>query len=201
MSMDNDGGAVTVSGRRTQAERRERTRTALLAAARELFAERGFADTGREDIAERAGVTRGALYHHFDSKAAVAAAVVEAVDAELVERVIAAAERGADPFDRLRRSCRAYIDACAEPDVARILLEAPLVLTPDELRAMNEASCVQLLEPALERLGVAGDRLIAAHLLLGMLNEAATLVASKPRVRRRVNETVDAFLERLLHDA
>jgi AcrR family transcriptional regulator len=184
--------------RRTQVERRERTRGALLAAARELFAERGVADTGREEIAARAGVTRGALYHHFESKAAVAVAVIEAVDHELSTRVVAAARRGTSPFDQLRRSCRAYIDACAEPDIARILLEAPLVLTPDALRAMNEASCVHLLEPALERLDVVGDRRTAARLVLGMLNEAAMLVAADPRSKRRVNATVEAFLERLL---
>lgn len=184
--------------RRTQAERTERTRGALLAAARELFSERGIADTGRDDIAERAGVTRGALYHHFESKAAVAVAVIEAVDAELTDRVVDAARRGTDPFDQLRRSCRAYIDACAEPDIARILLEAPLVLSADALRAMNEASCVHLLEPVLERLDVVGDRRTAARLVLGMLNEAALLVATDPRSKRRVNATVDAFLERLL---
>jgi AcrR family transcriptional regulator len=184
--------------RRTQMERRETTRAALLDAARELFAERGVAETGRDEIAERAGVTRGALYHHFDSKNAVAVAVIEALDAELVERVVTAASRGRDPFDQLRRSCHAYIDASAEPDIARILLEAPLVLDPDALRAMNEATCLQLLEPALERLGVVEDRPIAARLLLGMLDEAARLVATEPRSKRRVIATVDAFLERLL---
>ena len=184
--------------RRTQAERTEKTRGALLDAARALFAERGFADTGREDIAERAGVTRGALYHHFESKAAVAVAVIEAVDAELVDRVVAAAQTTTDPFDQLRRSSRAYIEACAEPGIARLLLEAPLVLTPDALRAMNEATCVQLLEPILAQLDVVGDRKTAARLVLGMLNEAATLVASDPRSKRRVITTVDEFLERLL---
>ena len=188
-----------MASRRTQAERTERTRGALLEAARELFAERGFADTGREDIAARAGVTRGALYHHFESKAAVAVAVLEAIDAELVDRVVAAARKGTDPFDQLRRSSRAYIDACAEPAIARMLLEAPLVLTPNALRAMNEATCVQLVEPVLERLDVVvGDRQTAARLVLGMLNEAATLVATDPRSKRRVIATVDAFLGNLL---
>jgi AcrR family transcriptional regulator len=189
------GGRVA---RRTQSERTERTRGALVTAARELFAERGFAGVGRDEIAERAGVTRGALYHHFESKAAVAAAVIEAVDAELTDRVVRAARRGSDPFDQLRRSCRAYISSCAEPAIARALLEAPLVLTPDALRAMNEASCVQLLEPVLERLDVVGDRRTAARLVLGMLNEAAMLVATDPRSKGRVNATVDAFLDRLL---
>jgi len=185
--------------RRTQAERRETTRAALLDAARELFAERGVTETSRDDIAERAGVTRGALYHHFPSKNAVAVAVIEAFDEELADRVVAAAARGTDPFDRLRRAARAYIDACAEPDVARLLLEAPVVLTADELRAMNEATCIRLLEPALaDGLDLPGDVGVTARLLLGMLEEAARLVATDARARRRVNATVDAVLERVL---
>src|SRR5207302_7497163 len=114
----------TTTTRRTQAERRAQTRAALLRAARELFAERGYAETGREDIAERAGVTRGALYHHFSSKADVFAAVVDELNAELVERVVAASHPGGTALDKLRRSSRAYIDAAAEPDVARILVDA-----------------------------------------------------------------------------
>ncbi|HZN15778.1 MAG TPA: helix-turn-helix domain-containing protein, partial [Acidimicrobiales bacterium] len=69
--------------RRTQAERSATTKAALLAAARELFAENGFAATGRDDIAERAGVTRGALYHHYDSKEALLRAVVLEMEREL----------------------------------------------------------------------------------------------------------------------
>src|SRR4051794_41023814 len=106
----------------TQAERTAKTRAALLAAARQLFTERGFAQTGRDDIATRAGVTRGALYHHFASKADVVAAVVDELEAELVERVVAAGRTGTGSLDQLRRSCRAYIDACTEPAIARILL-------------------------------------------------------------------------------
>src|SRR5271167_1827275 len=85
---------TTGTARQTQAARSARTRGALLAAARELFAAKGFAATGREEIAERAGVTRGALYHHFASKTHVAAAVVEQLEGELVDLVVAAALRG-----------------------------------------------------------------------------------------------------------
>lgn len=189
-------GDVTV--RRTQAERRETTRAALLAAARELFAERGFAATGREDIAERAGVTRGALYHHFDSKAALALAVIEELDAELRATVLAAGQRGTDPLDSLRRSCRAYLDACADPGIARIVAEAPAFLGPELLRAIGDASCLHLLEAGMgEGLSAPGDRATAARLLLGMLDEAAVLVASDPRARNRVRSTVDAMVERI----
>lgn len=189
--------------RRTQQERRATTRAALLAAARELFTERGFAGTGREDIAERAGVTRGALYHHFESKTAAFVAVVDELEAELLNRVVAAARRGSTPFDQLRQASRAYMDACAEPAVARILLtDAPAVLGMAECRARDAASCGRLLERALEDgLDLPGDRDIAIALLLGLLNEGAALIASSSaprRQRRRVAASVDAFLERLL---
>src|ERR1700750_1770137 len=71
---------------RAQAERSLATRTALLATARELFAARGYAAVGTEEIVRAAGVTRGALYHHFDGKLELFAAVYEQVEAELVQR-------------------------------------------------------------------------------------------------------------------
>jgi AcrR family transcriptional regulator len=182
----------------TQAERTERTRAALLDAARELFAEKGFAATGREDIAARAGVTSGALYHHFESKAAVGIAVIEAVSDELARTVVKAALTTKEPREQVRRSARAYVEACADPAIARLLLEAPLLIPPDRLRELNEATCVQLLDPVLDRLDVAGDRHVAARLVLGMLDDAALLVADQPRSKRKVIATVDAFLDRLL---
>lgn len=186
----------------TQQERRETTRTALLVAAREVFTEKGFAATGREEIAERAGVTRGALYHHFDSKQAAFEAVASQLDAELGGVVVRAAAKGATPMEQLRLSCCAYLQACAEPAVARILLgEAAAVLGSDWVRRSNEAACVALLTPALERMSVPGDTHIAAQLILGMLNEAAAIVAAslKPKAEvKKVLPTVEAFLDRLL---
>ena len=184
--------------RRTQAERREATRAALLTAARELFAERGFVDTGREDIAERAGVTRGALYHHFESKAAVGVAVLEALNRELSDRVIAAALTTEDPREQLHRSTRAYIEACADPGFARLILEAPLMMSPDQLRAMDDAVCAQLLEPTLARMDIETDHRITARLVLGMLDEAAAVVAAHPRSKKRVIDTMDALLTQML---
>jgi AcrR family transcriptional regulator len=184
--------------RRTQAERRETTRAALLTAARELFAERGFADTGREDIAERAGVTRGALYHHFESKAAVGVAVLEALNDELAARVVAAALTTDDPREQLRRSARAYIEACADPGAARLILEAPLMMTPEQLRAMDEAVCAQLLEPTLARMAIETDHRITARLVLGMLDAAAAAVAGDPSSKPRVIDTIDALVTKLL---
>lgn len=186
----------------TQVERRTATRAALLAAAREVFTEKGFAATGREEIAERAGVTRGALYHHFDSKQAAFEAVASELDAELGRVVVRAASKGGSPLEQLQLSCRAYLEACAEPAVARILLgEAAAVLGSDWVRRSNESACLVLLTPALGRMTVPGDTHIAAQLILGMLNEAAAIVAASPKPSaevRKVFPTVKAFLDRLL---
>lgn len=110
----------TAPRRRTQAERRASTRAALVAAARDLFAERGFAGAGREDIVERAGVTRGAMYHHFPSKEALFQAVYEQIEDELsAQIVVAALDAGDDPLVRLRAGALAFLDAAARPDVRR----------------------------------------------------------------------------------
>src|SRR6516162_11781160 len=86
--------ATAHRSRRRQADRSAATIAALVGAARELFAEQGFAATSRDQIAERAGVTRGALYHHFESKTALAAAVVAELETDLVDRVVSAALEG-----------------------------------------------------------------------------------------------------------
>jgi AcrR family transcriptional regulator len=191
--------------RRRQADRSARTRSALVGAARELFAEKGFAATSRDEIAERAGVTRGALYHHFDSKTAVAAAVVAGLEDELVARVVAAASEGEGVREQLHKGCRAYMDACADPTVARVLADAPAVLGVAACRALDAQACLPLLQDAFARAGeegvvVPGDPEVAAALLLGFLNEAAGIIAAAPfnRARREaVTATVDAFLTKL----
>ncbi len=192
--------------RRTQGQRRARTRQALLKAARELFAQKGFAQTGREEIAARAGVTRGALYHHFESKMALAEAVLDQLDIELVDRVMAEAGDAPSATEMLGRSCGAYIRACADPSVSRLLVDAPSVLGIEAWRARNSAACAPLLARALtmaqtEGAGVPGDPTITAHLLMGMLNEAALVVASSPRrarVLKQVDETVQALVAKLV---
>jgi AcrR family transcriptional regulator len=191
--------------RRSQADRSARTRTALVTAARELFAEKGFAATSRDEIAARAGVTRGALYHHFDSKTALAGAVVAELEDELVARVVAAASEADGVREQLHLGCRAYMDACADPTVARVLADAPAVLGIAACRALDAEACLPLLEDAFARAAregveVPGEPGVAAALLLGFLNEAAGIIAAAPfnRARREaVAATVDAFLSKL----
>ncbi|MFZ0250278.1 MAG: TetR/AcrR family transcriptional regulator, partial [Acidimicrobiales bacterium] len=152
-----------------------------------------------------AGVTRGALYHHFGSKTELAAAVVEQLEGELVERVVTAARAGTGVRDQLHRGCRAYMDACADPTMARILADAPAVLGMEACRALDAVACAPLLAEVFARaeeqgVAVPGDAEVAAALLLGFLNEAAGLIAAAPddrSLRGRVVDTVDEFLSRL----
>ncbi len=168
---------------RTQAERTARTRAALIGAARSLFAERGYAGAGREDIVERAGVTRGAMYHHFASKDALFLAVYEAVEHELLEAIAASAMRATDPVEMLQLGALAFLDAAATPEVRRIvLLDAPAVIPVETRRALSEQYGLGLVRETLRGIDAAGRLTIGpvdalAPVLLAAMHEAATAVA------------------------
>jgi AcrR family transcriptional regulator len=171
--------------RRTQAERSTATRGALVAAARRLFAERGYAAVGTPEVAAAAGVTRGALYHQFSDKADLFLAVYEQVEQEVTERigelVVAAGAR--DPLEALTAGAEAFLEACAEPDINRIaLLDAPAVLGWEQWRAVGLKYGLGLTE-AILRAAMDAGRIAEqplrplAHVLLGALDEAALYVA------------------------
>src|SRR5215472_17459105 len=128
------GGCMAVNSRR--AEHIQDTRAALVQAARERFAEHGYAGPGTEDIVARARLTRGALYHHFGDKAGLFRAVMEAVARDLAHRLIAQQLAGpvaiADGvWDQLRDGLQAFLDACTGSDFQRIvLIDGPAVLGP-----------------------------------------------------------------------
>src|SRR5437867_12809048 len=120
--------AAAAPARRTQAERTAATRDALLRAARQLFGEHGFAGTPREDIVERAGVTRGALHHHFGRKEDLFQAVFEQLEKELGARIATSAMTAENSMEQLRLGSQAFLDAALEPAFQRIVLvDAPAV--------------------------------------------------------------------------
>ena len=169
--------------RRTQSERRAQTRAALIAAGRTLFTERGFAGAGREEIVERAGLTRGALYHHFASKEDLFAAVYEEVERDLTEAVIVAAAGSNDPVEGLRLGAFAFLDAAATPEVRRVvLLDGPAVLSPEVQHEIAQRYGLGLVREALRAADAAGRLLVGpvdllAPVLLAALHEAATSIA------------------------
>jgi AcrR family transcriptional regulator len=199
---------VSTGGRpRTKAEQGEATTAALVEAARELFALRGYANVGTEEIVQRAGVTRGALYHHFRSgKEELFRAVVVQISAETARRVRDAARASDDPWEALVRGIDAFLDACASPEVQRILLiDGPAVLGWDVWRTIDAEYGLGLLEGALQRAIDAGrlppqPALAAAHVLLGALDEAAMVVAradDPQAARAEMGQTVHRLLEGL----
>lgn len=128
-------------GRRTNRERTETTRAALVAAARRLFVEKSYAETSTPEIVAAAGVTRGALYHHFADKQALLRAVVEAESAAIAEEVEKAAPADLDPLDALKIGGVAFLSAMGVPGRTRLLLlDGPAVLghaAMDEIEARH----------------------------------------------------------------
>ena len=191
-----------------KAEQSEATRTALLQAACELFTERGYADTATEDIAQRAGVTRGALYYQFRDKAGLFYAVLEGISLGTNEKVASAiqsdqGEQG-DLWDQIvRAGVEAYLDACMDPAVQRIgLIEAPAVLGWEEKRELDRKYGISLISSVLQELMDAG--LVApqpveplAHLVLNAVHEAAMYIARADDIPAARKE-MGASLERLL---
>jgi AcrR family transcriptional regulator len=164
--------------RRTQHERSEATRAALVTAARAAFGARGYHATSAGVVVRQAGVTSGALYHHFGDKRGLFRAAFDAVERSLADRVRRAAAGGGDPWMRLERGVREYLRACAEPEIRQILLvDAPSVLGWEEWRALDASYHLRPLAAALAAAMHAklADRqpvLPLARVLLGALTEA-----------------------------
>src|SRR5437868_6945528 len=121
--METSGGAAAPAAAGPQGARPERgeaTRAALLDAGRALFAERGYAGVGTEEVVRRAGVTRGALYHHFRDKRDLFRAVYEQTEAEIVAAIGARMGGAPDPMAMLTEGVRAFLDACCDPVMMRI---------------------------------------------------------------------------------
>ncbi|GAA4776696.1 TetR/AcrR family transcriptional regulator [Streptomyces sanyensis] len=195
-----DGRAA---GRR--AEQRAATRRALLGEGRRRFAADGYQGVVLAEVAEAVGVTKGAAYHHFESKAGLFHAVVAEVLEELGARVAAAAERESDAWEQLRAGCRAFLGAGSDPSVRRIVLvDAPTVMGWEEWRALDEGSSARHLREALSSLveaGVLARQPVEplTRMLSGAMNEAALWVArsGSPEALELAVGTLDRILDGL----
>jgi AcrR family transcriptional regulator len=186
-----------------KAKQSDATRGTLLSAARSLFTEYGYAATSTNEIADRAGVTRGALYHHFAAKDDLFRAVFEQLEAETAEHVAREAIAGPDPLEQLRLGCRAFLDACLDPAVQRIvLLEGPGVLGWETWQEIEERYGYGLVATGVEAAIAAGEFEQQpveplAHVLFGALAQAGLVVAraDDPRTARA---QMEAATDRLL---
>ena len=167
-----------------RAERGEATRAKLIAAARELFADRGYAAVGTNEVVQRAGVTRGAMYHHFRDKKDLFRAVHDQAEQDLVTATASHLQGADNPWDGLVAGLRAFFDACNDPSLRQIaLVDAPAVLGWQEWRAMGRDYGFALLSAALRHAMDEGvlrrtDVTNLAHLLIAALSEAALMLAN-----------------------
>jgi AcrR family transcriptional regulator len=196
---------------RTQAERSAATREALIAAARQLFTERGYEAVGTEEIVRAAGVTRGALYHHFGDKASLLQAVYERIEAESTERVarIVLGSELHSPLEAMKAGVEAFLDECAKPELRQIALhDAPAVLGWERWREIGAANGLGLIEASLAA-AIEAEEIQPlpvqplAHMLLGALDEAAMLIArtDEPAEREEVTAVLLALLQSFARDA
>lgn len=186
-----------------RARQRERSRATLVDEGARLFAARGYAAVGLEEIVRAAGVTKGALYHHFGSKAELFRAVLERVQQDVAARVEAAADAEPDPWSQLEAGCRAFLEASTAQDVQQVMLiDGPAVLGWEQWRAIDEATSGRLLAAALTALIEAGIVVRQpveplTRLLSGAMNEAALWLARSADPARDLVDTWTA-LSRLL---
>lgn len=189
-----------------KAERSKATRAALLESARKLFAQRGYAHVATEEIVRRAGVTRGALYHHFGSKRDLFRAVFEQLEQESAERIAAVALTESDPWMMQQVAWETFLDICREPDMQRIaVIDASSVLGWSEWHEIVDRYALGLIRGGLQMIIDAGlvERQPVeplARMFLAMFQEAGMMIAEAEDVdaaRAEVGRAIERMLDGL----
>jgi AcrR family transcriptional regulator len=183
------------------------TREHIVVVATRLFAERGFEDTSIENVLQAAGISRGALYHHFNGKDALFEAVLEAIEGDVGRRTAAAMVGATDAYTALRAGSQAWVRIAGDPVVQRILLiDAPAVLGWHRWREMDERHALGGLRMGLAEIsrggGLPADFVdMFAHVLLASMNEIAMVIAAADDTEAAMRQgaaAVDEYLQRLL---
>jgi AcrR family transcriptional regulator len=183
----------------SQAERRASTVEAIVSAAHALFAANGFAATSIDEIASRAGVAKGAVYHHFASKEEIFTRVLEGVHEAIADRPVpASALKITDPSEQIAMGVLRYLNAATEPGAKQILLiDGPAVLGWRKWREIDARFFGAKARAVIERLlgPAAKPREVDAisHLLLGAVMEAALVCATATDAKRKARELTQAL--------
>lgn len=187
------------SAARPRKEMIAETRAKLIAAARQAFARQGYAEAAMDDFTAGAGLTRGALYHHFGDKKGLLLAVIMQLDAEMSERLCAISAKAETPWQGFVDECVAYIEMSLEPEIQRImLLDGPAVLG-DPSQWPNQTACLRTTTASLQTLIDAGtirpvDAEATARLINGATLSAALWIASAEDPEAVSKKAVEAFL-------
>jgi len=171
----------------TQAERRAATRAKLINVAREYFSRDGYEKTHTNDILKYTGLSRGALYHHFQNKQDLFEAVFIDISNESIEYAVKHGKNSESSLENLISACLAWLRAVRQPEVASILLnQAPRVLGWERARDLEDSSSFSLMKLSLDRAVAAGEVRVpsvelTARLINSMLAEAAlAMLHGKP---------------------
>ena len=187
---------------RSNKERTEATRLALIAAARRLFVEKGYAETATPDIVAEAGVTRGALYHHFEDKKALLRATLEREAAAVAAHIESVAIPAGSPREALLLGAGAYFDAMAEPGRTRLLLlEAPAVIGFESAGAIDRDNAEGTLRAGLANLlgtDIDAARLDALTNLLSAAFDRAAIAIEAGADRRVYERAIAGLLDGLV---
>ncbi|MFF3247139.1 TetR/AcrR family transcriptional regulator [Streptomyces sp. NPDC002870] len=191
----------------TQEERRRVTRRRIVDAARDLFLRQGIEATSTEALLEAAGVSRGAMYHHFASRNDIVATVYEEEASAAIARAVDRMPEGASAPERLVTGCLAWLDEVSSPEVARLLIEdGPAALGWQRCRQIEERYSLGRVRAELETaVGTAETRVpsvrLAARLLNAALGEAALIMtgaADRAAVRSDIETTLRALVSGLM---
>lgn len=190
---------------RASAAAAARTAKHILQTATELFGARGYAEVSLDDVARAAGVTRGAAYHHYGSKAGLFGAVTTDLQSHIATAVVEASDNaGPEPADQLRAGSHAFLDAITTGAAVRILLiDAPSIIGWDAWRQLDAENSAAHLREALHSVGIDEEHLDATTVhLSGAMNEAALWIAKHDdpaTARERAHAVLDRLLTSLIH--
>lgn len=196
--------------RRSRPEMIAETRAKLIAAARKAFGEQGYAEASMDDFTAEAGLTRGALYHHFGDKKGLFEAVVRQIDSEMAERLAALSAAAATRWEGFVQENIGYVEMALEPDIQRILLRDGPAVLGDPSRWPSADGCIAAIRTDLEQLQADGvvrndiDAEVAARLISGASTDAALWIANAADPASASRKAVPAFkalLEGLLRRA
>ncbi|MER7015991.1 TetR/AcrR family transcriptional regulator [Saccharopolyspora sp. NPDC000359] len=191
------------TARPRRVEYSETTRQALVDSAVELFTEHGYAGTSLEEIARRARVTKGALYHHFGGKQALFEAAFDAVEASVVARLAGVLSGAGDPWAATRSGLSAFLEVCLEPSYQRIVVQdGPAVMGWERWRAAEESHTFGVVRTVVAGLVESGeiDPLpidALARVVFGSLSAGATTIAGSA-TPKQAKADVEACVARVL---
>ena len=192
---------VTVRSRRL--EYSEATRQALVDSAVELFKKRGYASTSLDEVAKRARLTKGALYHHFSGKQALFEAAFGAVERAAKGKIAEIVDGPGGAWDRASAALQHWFQVCLDPTYQRLVMnEAPVVMGWERWREAEDQFSFGVIRTAVRDVIEAGEfeQLpveAAARLLFGALSAGAMMIASAPD-QRKANAEVSTTIVRML---